>query len=259
MTRPLPATRLKHHAPAAYSAVVLVDTPLAYWRCSEAAGAATLADSSGNSRTATINGTVTTGVAGPQRLGNAATFAVSSGYLTVADSSAFRLTGNMSAECWYKIPVDFTSGTVQYLHCCGVSGETSATNVLYQFQLGYTDAATYNWSAFHESGSGTNSSVTTNFAATLLPANQYNHICYVRDVTANTYALYINGRIVGTAVSYGANDPSGGGSTAFNYNRNPAVGDVSNRVTTVDEIAVYDTALSAARIFEHYRAGRRGA
>lgn len=259
MTRPLASTRLRHYASKTYQALVLEDTPLALWRCGESAGATTLADSSGNSQTATINGTITTGVAGAQRLGNAATPAASSGYLTVASSVNFRLAASMTAECWYKIPVDFTTGTLQYLHCCGTSGETSATNVLYQFQFGYTNASTYNWSAFHESGSGTNSSVTTDFAAALLPAGQFNHICFVRDTTANTYALYINGAIAGSAVSYGANDPSGGGSGVFNYNRNPATGDISNRVTTVDEIAIYNTALSAARIFEHYRAGRRAA
>lgn len=256
MTRPLSATRLRHHTPAAYSAVVLADTPLAYWRCSETAGAATLADSSGNARTATINGTVTTGVTGRQRLGNAITCAVNSGYLSVASSAPFQLTGNATWECWYLIPVDFTSGSVQLIHCCGVSGETSATNVLYQFDLQYVNATTYSWSYFHESGSGTNNTSGANFAAALLPAGVYNHLVFRRDVTANTYEMLLNGAIVGTPIAY-TNDPSGGGSTVYNFNRNPAVPTISNRACSADEIAVYSSKLSDARIFEHYRAGRR--
>jgi hypothetical protein len=256
MTRPLIATRLRHHTPAAYSAVVLADTPLAYWRCSEAAGAATLADSSGNARTATINGTVTTGVAGRQRLGNAATFAVSSGYLSVASSAAFQLTGNATWECWYKLTAAMTAGAVQLIHCCGVSGETSATNVLYQFDLQFVSSGVYSWSFFHESGSGTNNTSGANFSATLLPHGVFNHLVLRRDVTANTYELFLNGAIVGTPVAY-TNDPSGGGSTVYNFNRNPAVPTISNRECSGDEIAVYSTKLTDARIFEHYRAGRR--
>lgn len=257
MSRSVAQTRLKHHTPVSYQATVLADSPLAYWRCGESAGATTLADSSGNSETATINGTVTTGVTGAQRMGNAATFAAASGYLTVASSVNFRLTGNMTSECWWKIPVALISGSNQYLHCCGAVGETSGTNALYQHQIGYVDASNLSWSGFHESGSGTNSSVTVAFAASLMMVNQFNHLVFVRDVTANTYAFYLNGKIVGSPASYGANDPSGGGSAVYNYNRNPAAPDLATRVSTSDEIAIYNTALSAARIFEHYRAGRR--
>lgn len=251
MTRPLAFTRLQAVAPKTYQATVLEDSPIAYWRCNESAGASTLADVSGNSRTLTLNGTVTTGVAGKNsRMGNSATFGAN-GYGTVASNTPFQLTGSMAVSFWLY-PTSLPGGQ-RHIMSCLASGETEATNVLYQLAWGQ-NAGVQRLLAFHEFGAGTN--ITTVAVDVPIAQDQWQHIAIVRDNTALAYRFYRNGALVGSG-GYSSN-PTGGTSTTFNFGR-LAISGSEYIDSGVDEVAIFNAVLSASRIFEHYRAGRRAA
>jgi hypothetical protein len=244
-------TRLRAAAPQSLADVILDDTPLAFWRCDESGGSGTLADSSGNSRTLTLAGSVTTGVTAKNgRMGKCATF-TTTGYGTVADSSPFRLTGDMTFECWVKLASTLTSAQVARLAICSISGETEATNVPYLFQL-QESGGVQQFRCFHESGAGVDNNAPFNVSYT---ATDWNHWVATRDVTADVYELWLNGVSLGTQ-GFSA-DPTGGGSSVFEFGRNNGTSAISDVDRTIDEIAIYSSKLSAARIFEHYRAGRR--
>lgn len=252
MTRPLALTRLRAVAPLTYEQTVMADSPIAFWRFNEAAGAATFADSSGNGRTATIVNTVTSGGASKNsRLGNMAAMAATS-YLT-ATSAPFRLTGNMSLSFWIRLASTLTTGQVVYIASCAANGETSATNALYLVAL-LNNGGTQQFQNFHENGSGTNNSANINVTYT---ATQWNHFAMTRDVSINTYRLYLNGALVNSNTY--TNDPDGGGSTNFEIGRDAGQPTASSIARDLDELAIFNTVLSAERIFEHYRAGRRAA
>lgn len=255
MTRPLVATRLRHHASRSYQDVILADTPLLFWRMNEAAGAGSFADSSGNAHTGNITGTITSGIAGRQRLGNAASFALNS-RLTVTNSAPFRILGNISVEAWVMLPTAFTAGSQVISAACGASGETTATNFAYIFDIHYSSASNYGWGYFHESGSGTDNTGQTPFSNTLMPALVWHHVVWRRDTTANTHEFHLNGARVGNAVSY-TNDPTGSTSGLFGWNGYPSSSTFSNRAVSWDSCALYSAKLTDAQIFEHYRAGRR--
>jgi hypothetical protein len=253
VTSPLRSIRLKNHAPVTYPATILADSPIAYWRLNESAGATTVADSSGNSRTGTLVGTWTLGSAAKNgRLVTAGLAAVGA-YWTVASSTAFQLTGDATWEWWQKLGATLTAGQQVFSHFCSVAGETAATNALYQIALRNT-GGTHQIEWFHESGSGTNNSgvIPVTYVAT-----DWNHFVVRRNVTSNVYEAFVNGVSFGTS-GY-TNDPSGGTSALYRYGSDAAAGGASTVAVTHDEAAIYGTALSNARIFEHYRAGRRAA
>jgi hypothetical protein len=252
MTSPLRQTRLKHHTPQSYSQVVLADSPLAYWRCEDAFGAATLADSSGNGRSMTLNGTRgLQAYSKNSRLGKCVGFAFNSGYGSVAAASWFQITGDLTIELWFKTPASLASGDFIGLLYCNTSGETEATNSLYQWHY-QNNGGTLRFSAFHENGSGSDNVVNINHT---MDPTVWNHCVLVRDTTAKTYTVYVNGVSIGSAVY--TNNPTGGTSSVLNLCRNPSDGSFGSDKAAYDEIAIYNTKLSAARIFEHYRAGRR--
>lgn len=252
MTSPLRLTRLRHHTPQSYSAVVLADSPLAYWRCEDAFGSATLADSSGNGRSMTLNGTRGLGAYSKNsRLGKCVGMGFNSGYGSISAASWFQILGDLTLELWFKTPLNLASGDYIGLLYCNTSGETEATNSLYQWHY-QNNGGTLRFSAFHENGAGGDNVVNVNHT---MDMTVWNHCVVVRDTTAKTYTFYVNGVSVGSA-GY-TNNPTGGTSSVLNLARNPSDGSFGSDKAAYDEIAIYNTKLSATRIFEHYRAGRR--
>jgi hypothetical protein len=248
-------TRLQAYAPLSYAAVVLADSPIAFLRCSEAASSPTLADSSGNSRTATLQGTWVTGNTGKNaRLGSAVNRAAAA-YFTVADSSPFRTIGDATWEVWFRLAGALTSGQVVRTFNCSISGETTTTNANYLLSISNV-AGVHSYEWFHESGTGTNRSGSV--PITYTPTN-WNHAVLVRDVTAQNYQAFLNGVSMGTSSFASTSPPTGGSSAVFEFGRAPDSAAVSSVAADFDEIAMYGSKLSAARIFEHYRAGRRAA
>jgi glucose/arabinose dehydrogenase/PKD repeat protein len=214
-----------------YPPVVLADTPKLYWRLGETADP--FADSSGNGNAATASGT-----------------GLSRGQPDlVAGDTDHALT--------------FTDGTSS-VACASPSGlPSSAVSVELWFRTGqfanYIDLASHNWGGSGGSGWAiyTTSnrqlswglweagSTETSVKATNLSANTTYHVVGTYD--GNIIRLYLNGRLV-TSRTVGAK--------TLNTSASVLTGRTDTTAgVTVDEFAVYGTALSTARVQAHYASG----
>ncbi|HEX2084376.1 MAG TPA: LamG-like jellyroll fold domain-containing protein [Solirubrobacteraceae bacterium] len=114
---PAPTGSVSLPAPA-YDASVKASNPIAYYRFGEAAGATVAQDSSGNGRNATYNGTVTLGQPGLTRDGNTAAKIPSAvfGYIgTSALGSGVASTQNVTVELWHDFKGIATNDTFDNL------------------------------------------------------------------------------------------------------------------------------------------------
>lgn len=212
-----------------YSDTVLADSPVGYWRLGEAEGSTDAADGSGNGRTGTYVGGVTLQQDGAL-LGSddrAALFDGSSGLmrrLSFPSSAAFTL------EVWVKPTVL----KVQMLMEVGVDGVALT-------RLFMTDA---NGIIEFDNQPGEIGNVQS---VTPITAGTWWHIVATFD--GATARLYLNGVLEASTVA------SYGWSTGTLNFAAGASGPFSS--VAMDEVAVYATALSAARVLAHYQAGTR--
>jgi len=225
-----------------YQAQVRADTPNAYWRLGEASGFPQ--DSSGGAHNATATGgTPTYGVAGALvRDGNTAiTFNGTTNYFDVPDSSGLNFADVLTAECWFKLS-DRTVGATQFVR----RGGTGA------YSFGYAgDAATgfnvANTVFLARTGTGAIASSTQ----TITDTTTWHHAVVTKN--GSTVKIYIDG-VEGTNVNnpqtlidqsatlrIGANQ---GGSEFFEG--------------TLDELALYNYALTQTQVSDHYRLGSTG-
>jgi hypothetical protein len=214
-----------------YSSVILADAPLGYWRLGETTGS-TASDSSGNNYTGTYV-SCTQGSAS-LILNNAGNLSVSgngtSSQITVgAISALYNLNNNCSIELWYK-PADNT----------GTYGLWSA---------GYQGIGIRQNAANIELLSDYSVSLHT-FTVGFVAGTVYHIVLTIS--SSNVCTLYINGTSVGTYTK----------SATFSgaYVRIGADGQDSTTVTnwfngTIDEVAVYQSALTSTQITNHYNAG----
>jgi glucose/arabinose dehydrogenase len=211
--------------PTGYRATVLADSPLAYYRLNEASGA-TATDSSPNGRNGTYAGTLTRGTTG--LLVNDADKAITLSNGRVDLPTAVNpWNGNFTIEAWVK-PSQVSAWAAI------LSRETyQATG----FRLGQQGNRWGFWT--------TQSGGTVQVLGGTVVSGQTYHIAVTRSGT--TYRLYVNGvelaNGTGTLVA-----PTGGGSWG-------TVGGAPFK-GVLDDVAVYGTTLSAARIAAHYAAGR---
>lgn len=211
-----------------YQQAVLADSPYIYWRMNEVAGT-DMVDSSGNGRHGTYSGGFTLGAAGIAEAG--VTFNGSSGSAAYAPLET--VNGTFTVELWIKPTID--SHAVLFT-TWGVSGGT-------QF-----DMQRYQGRPHGDIGTGSGWLTTGADTSNPIPMNQWTHLVYV--VTPTGWTIYENG--VETANG--------------SYSGTPLLFDTSTPLTvashgpslhfggTMDEVAVYTTALSATRIAAHYAA-----
>lgn len=215
--------------PTTYADEVLLDTPVAYWKLTD------LTDSSGNSRTLTapvggvqtsLRGLITGATPGGAKELNGFH---SVGY-TRADDAGLSPSPNMTWECWVYMP----PGGI------GLSG----MNILKKgpSTIGTRSNGRVYWQVETPSGA------TWLDSTTLLTSNQLYHI--VGTAAAGTYRLYING--VEEPGSFSFETTIADNSSPFSIGGNAAD---ATFLGTVDEVAVYNTALSSARVLAHYNAG----
>lgn len=227
----------------AFRDVILADSPYAYWRLNDLG--ATAADDSGNSRTGAYTG-MTLGLAGAIPT-DPANHAVSSPNPAndYVRSNFMLNTSQVTLECWIK-----------------VTGTPSADTIIAGFFNGYA-ATTYDkvlyldtarklrFYAFDVTASAAKY---TPAGASAIPVNQWVHVVGVYDGTR--LRAYVNGAEVGsilassTYAGYTVNNvflrgKDGGTPAAF----------AGTLAASLDEFAVYNTGLSAARIAAHYAAG----
>lgn len=213
-----------------YSAEVLADSPWLYWRLEETGAAATAQDETANNRDGTYTGT-TQGVAGAVDGGNAVTF---DGVDDKVLGGVALPAGDLTIEQWVKIPS--TPASSGYLHMLsdGVGGgggvETFVnTNRRIQARM---------W---------VGSEVVTPDSGTQLVAGQWHHIALRLDGT--NAKIYVDGAesstvACGTIVDARPVCVGGAGGAGF----------ASIYAHSADDVAVWASALSPARIAAHFAA-----
>jgi PKD repeat protein len=225
---------------ASYRSVVLADGPVSYWRLGDATGT-TAADSAG-SNTGSVRSGVTFGVPGAL-IGDpdaSMGFNGTSGYVSVPSSAGLNPTGDLTVEAWAK-PGALDGMTRALIHKGGTSGYPS-----YQYRIGLTSGNLWRGTVYVGSN---NLTVTAPGTPSTVA---WTHIVMSR--SGSTLKLYVNGTAVATATASGALNTSTG---MLAIGRTGAVS-VDYFKGSVDEVAVYPTALSATRIAEHYRVGTGG-
>lgn len=210
---------------------VLVDRPVSYWRLGESAGATSAADATGPNA-GSYSG-VTLEAAGAVPGDPAASFA-GSGVVTIPASGTLDLASAVSVEAWVKPSVAGQNG--------GVFEKTVGGAVNTQYSLliengriefrGKQAAGAYNTAIGPPLAVGT-----------------WSHVVGTYDGT--TLRLYVNGAVVATAAATGLGTGSGPafigrlGAEAGNPGILPFSG-------SLDEVAVYASALSAGRVLAHF-------
>ncbi len=207
-----------------YSAAVLTDLPLGYWRLGEPSGT-TAVDASGNSHNGTYDGTMLLGQPGAIA-GDSDTAVRTPGFMT-ATSSAWN-TSLCSFEMWAKF-----NGSVSDLARIQEGGATDKI-----LTVSYDGNLHVQWTVF-DGGSETLTSAPLTFGG----GAPWYHIVGVADGTKSR--LYING--------VQDSEMSASGSYAGYTTPNLKVGGSADY--TIDEVAFYSHALSAARVLAHYNAG----
>jgi len=214
----------------AYPAEVKTDNPVAYWRLEEASGG--FEDSSGNANHGSPSvGGLTYGQTG--EVGNAVLFDGATGQITVADSTTLDTGDVFTLEAWVN-PAALPAGAKTIFD----KGAGS-----YRLEI---DVLPFPHFALYKIGVGT---PIVKSSAVIAVDGVWRHIVVTKN--GSTIAAYQDGvdatsavanqTIVDTALSLGI-----GGQAGLFYNG------------SLDEIAIYPTALTAARVQAHYLASGGG-
>lgn len=211
-----------------YPLTILSDSPIGYWRLGEGVGT-TAADSSGHGRDGSYVGTPTLGATGAIGDGDTAvTFDGSDDEVTNASTDLDLTAGPLTVEVWAKRGTGSSDAGLAGTGNAGFDG----------YALTWHNAA----SIFFYTGNAF-------VSASLSDATVFHHIVGTWDGTTNPNGikLYIDGVLAaqGTATATTLSN------TGFRIGRDTS----STRFTgTLDEVAVYASALSEARVQDHYAA-----
>jgi len=218
-----------------YQSVVLADNPAGFWRLDETSGA-TAADSSGNGTTLNYAGTFTVNQAPLITAGRAAL--LNSGTARKLTSTAiFNANGKVTLEAWVK-----TTTAVNGEIIC--SDDTTGSRY-FQWII---DGAGHMTVTLFDTAVGTHART----GAIAVNDNLRHHLVATYD--GATIRLYVDGAEDGTGTAAVF--------TLATANSNICIGerfsggaDSNFLVGTFDEVAIYTSALSAARVLAHYNAG----
>lgn len=219
----------------AYRTAVLADSPVSYWRLSESSG--TTATDTQGAHNGTYTGGFTLGAAGrfPGNTAvtlNGSTGCVAIGTLNLANQSAF------SYEAWIKYTTAGTAGTIFS------ETKTAAGNPYVGLFLGATEKLQIDQR--NDAAGETTFDATSGSA---LNDGNYHHVVLTR--SGSTFALYQDG------ASVGSTSLTQGSIATFNASTIGALRRTTNTEFfpgTIDEVAVYNTTLSSARVAAHFAA-----
>lgn len=225
-----------------YSAEVLADSPIGYWRLDETSGTL-LADSSGNGRHGTYIGNPSLGNPGAVAGGTAPLLVNNGGngtgqYGVVPHHASLDPSGAFTLECWVN-PVSYQS----------------QSGLIYKFSNG---TRAWDWKMV---GGGVNSIIIqindttagpTASCSTEAPLGVWTHLVVV--FTPNTNVrFYVNG-IFTNQVSYPHSMFAGTSEVRLGFGWSPTAPSAYGLNGFIDECAIYPSALSADRIAAHYAA-----
>lgn len=215
-----------------YSSAVAADQPVAYWRLGERSGT-TAADASGKGATGTYSGAVTLGAQGVLYcdLDTAVGFDGGTARMKVPDRESLRMNGAFTLELWAK-STRFAN-TYPGLITKGASW-TPDGYILWNSSDG----------ALHYKRNGDDRVGTSPGA---LVTDRFRHFVLTYDGTVARW--YVDGVLDrSTTVTY----PTNAGTSTFALGMGDQAG-----AQVMDEVALFDRALSATRVSAHYAAGRR--
>ena len=217
----------------AYQDEVLADGPSGYWRMNETSGG-TAFDSSGNNWGGLYNGgyvlnqpTMVGGGVSAYLNGQPGT------YVGVTDNAALFGTASITVECWVYPSAPLVSGSFV--------NRRNGSNV-----GGFTLEANPNGTQFFANVGGT--WYAANGPRVTLWA--WNHVVGV--FTSGRHELWLNGKLFALTTAGVLNNPAGPITLEFGRN----IGGGQLFTGRMDEVAIYPTALTAARILAHYTAGK---
>ncbi len=223
--------------PTYYQNTVLEDHAVSFWHL-DAKGGDRAADSV-NGNFGMIRGGVTLGVAGAIATDNnpAMEFDGVSGYIAVASNDDLNLADDLTLEAWVQPALlDRSEAIIQK------GGGSPGSFEGWQYRLGLTSNNHWRGSVFV--GNTAYSVTDPGISST----ERWTYLAMTRD--ANILTLYVNGTSVATTTVTGKLNTSSGvlaigraGSASSDYFNG-----------AIDEVAIYDTALPAARILAHYMA-----
>jgi hypothetical protein len=219
-----------------YAQNVLQDSPVAYWPLNETSGAVAN-DLSGNGYSAAYQATPTLGAAPiAPGLGTSVALNGTSQYVSIGSVSGSLDTYTGSFEAWFNLPAASNeSGWPAIISSDGSGANPIAVSAAIQTN-GTVDAGYYSGSAWYQAKSSTAVNTGASF-----------HLVYVN--TGTELLLYLNGVLVSSLATTEAAVTVADWYLGFNPSQTSYLnGRISN-------CAIYNTALSAARILAHYNAG----
>jgi hypothetical protein len=237
------------NAASGYANVVLADSPASYWRLGDRGSTAT---ASAGAATGTYTNNPNRSVGGAVGDTNTAvSFDGTNDYINFGDIYDFAGRVNFTAEAWIR-PIPSANGEPGYGVISNIVDNTNGRG--WSFTYGCPACAGANKLRFFlldVNGSGDSSHIGT----TVLTHHRWYHVAAVFDGT-NT-RIYLNG-VLETATPWTRVLPA--------QSSPLLVGTVSEDVDlggyigfhkgTIDEVAIYSTALDATRILAHYNAGK---
>jgi concanavalin A-like lectin/glucanase superfamily protein len=223
-----------------YDTAIASDSPVAYWRLNEPAGADGASDTSGYSRGAVPTG-VTFGTSSPAlpggMSGTSASFDGATSYLkSTWDGPA---SSPLSFEFWAN-----ANGQTQTTNYPGFVSQGNPSSVLH----GWTSTGSYG----ALQGGAANGSAFASVVSGAIPASGWFHVVVTYDGT--TITLYYNGSSIGTpATLTGPMLPNTGAGIAIGVNQ------TAFWKGLIAKVAVYNYALTGTQVLAHYNAGGAGA
>lgn len=206
---------------SAYSIAVLADSPRVWWKSNETSGH--FADSSGNGQTSTFEGgSLVYNQPGP--IGGVPSCFNGGGQRR--DPNLSTATNNFTVETWLKLSA-LPGGETQLFNNGNTAFDGYGINVL----------ATGAWRAV------CNNVAFLSTSTSLLGTSNFRHLVVVR--SAGTWSYYLDGAVETANAGATAPNAIGGSHTAWCFSALSAY---------LSNLAIYDTALSGARIAAHYAA-----
>ena len=219
---------------ATYQSTILTDAPVGYWRLGEPSGT-TATDAGSGAHNGTYTNTPTLGVTGALT-GNtdtAVTFASGSAQRVAIAANPTTVIDNFALECWVKLP----SLTVQFAQFVYNGGTNDGWGVGIGDGGGGTGLllmGTFGGVSFFSSG--------YTFADT-----NWHHVVMTRE--SGTTKFYVDGVQTGSTSAAVPTAPAGAIAQIASQNSiRPFNG-------SLDEVAVYNTALTSTKVSTHYNAG----
>ena len=222
------------NAIAGYRAAIGADTPQAWWQLNDAAGASVATDSTANLRngtpTAVTFGNTTCSVPG---LTSAAFNGSTSKITTTYNPSG----AAFSVEAWVNLN-NLTQGS---------SPDIIANSVTSSANTGFVLQITGSQAQFYVGNGTTNANVLTSTGA--IPATGWVYLVGTYDGT--TVRLYVNGVQSGTGSALAGSMAAGATNIGIGFNPSANTDFFAG---LIDQVAVYTSTLSQARITAHYQA-----